>query len=274
VLDRRSGALPIPVERPLGGGLTVREIQLAPYPYIVDVRGEGLARDLPAAAALAQLSVPWAAPVAVDAEKNKTRKVTTVLRSSPDSWVSESTDLLPNYRQHPQLGFAPGEARAPQTLAVMLEGRFDSAFKGQEPPAQDASKDAKKEDSKAGALAAVTRVIESSPESARLIVIGSSALFSDPAVRLISQALGTAYRKPAEFALNLIDWSVEDPGLLGIRGRGQYVRLLEPLPAAQQAAWEYANYGFALAGLALVWFVNRQRRVLTARRHQQLLQGV
>lgn len=275
VLDRRSGALPIPVERPIGGGLTVREIQLAPYPYIVDVRGDGLARDLPAAATLAQLSVPWAAPVTVDAEKNTTRKVTTVLRSSPDSWVSDSADLLPDYRRYPELGFAPGEPRAPHTLAVMIEGRFDSAFKGQDPPpAADASKEAKKEDRKESGLAAVARAIDSSPASARLIVIGSSSLFADPAIRLVSQALGTAYRKPAEFALNLIDWSLEDPGLLDIRSRGRYVRLLEPLPAARQAFWEYANYGFALAGLTLVWLLNRQRRVLAARRYGQLLQGV
>jgi ABC-2 type transport system permease protein len=281
VLDRRSGALPIPVERPLGGGLTVREIRLAPYPYIVDVRGEGLAADFPLTAALGQLSVPWVAPVEVDAEKSKTRKVTALLRSSPDSWISDSTELLPDYRRHPDLGFAPTEKRGAHTLAVMMQGRFDSAFKGQDSPllAAGAGEDARKDGDAKGtdappAFGGVNRVIDSSPESARLIVIGSSSLFSDPALRLISQALGTAYRKPVEFGLNLVDWSLEDPGLLGIRSRGRYVRLLEPLESSRQAFWEYANYGFALAGLALVWLIDRQRRARAVRRHQQLLQEV
>ncbi|MCX8004036.1 MAG: Gldg family protein [Burkholderiaceae bacterium] len=271
VLDRRSGALPIPVERPLGGGLTVREIQLAPYPYIVDVRGDGLSRDLPAVAALGQLSVPWVAPVAVDAEKNKARRVTVLLRSSPDAWISDRTDLLPNYRQYRELGFAPGATRATQTLAVMLEGRFESAFKGEQTPPVGAQPG--QEPRRADGLAGVTRAIDSSPESARLIVIGSGSLFSDPALRLVSQALGTNYRKPVELALNLIDWSLEDPALLAIRSRGRYVRLLEPLPPGRPALWEYANYGFAAAGLVLIWLIVRQRRAAAARRHQLLLQG-
>lgn len=272
VLDPRSGALPIPVERPIGGGLTVREIQLAPYPYIVDVRGDGLTATLPVTATLGQLSVPWAAPVLVDEDKNKGRTTTVLLRSSRDSWTSDSTDLLPNYRAFPDLGFAPPATRASHVLAAMLEGRFESAFKGQDPPLLADSKDDKKGDAKPASFAG--RVLESSSPSARLIVIGSSALFGDPAVRLISQALGTPYRKPAEFALNLIDWSLEDPGLLGLRGRGRYVRLLEPLAADRQAFWEYGNYGFALAGLVLVWMVRRQRHAAALRRHQRLLQEV
>ncbi|MCX7901162.1 MAG: Gldg family protein, partial [Burkholderiaceae bacterium] len=271
VLDPRSGALPIPVERPLGGGLTVREIQLAPYPYIVDVRGDGLSRDLPAVAALGQLSVPWVAPVAVDAEKNKARRVTVLLQSSPDAWISDRTELLPNYRQYRELGFVPGASRARQTLAVMLEGRFESAFKGED-PRRDGEAPAQGQPP-AGGLADVARAIDSSPESARLIVIGSGSLFADPALRLLSQALGTNYRKPLEFALNLVDWSLEDPGLLAIRSRGRYVRLLEPMPPARQALWEYANYGFAAAGLALIWLFVRQRRAAAARRHQLMLQG-
>ena len=41
VLSAQSGSLPIPVERNVGG-FTVNEIELATYPYIVDVRGNGL----------------------------------------------------------------------------------------------------------------------------------------------------------------------------------------------------------------------------------------
>ncbi|HUL68404.1 MAG TPA: Gldg family protein [Burkholderiaceae bacterium] len=289
VLDTRSGALPIPVERPIGAGMTVREVHLAPYPYIVDVRGAGLDAANPVTASLGQLSVPWVVPVNVDAEKNKARKVTTLLQSSRDSWLSDNANLLPDYRQYPQTGFAVSKERGARPLAVMLEGTFDSAYKGKQspllegaktsPPAADADKSAnasKPGDDKAkpSGFAAVGRVIDQSPASARLIVVGSNAFFNDQTMDLESQALGTSYRKPAEFALNLVDWSLEDQGLLGIRSRSRFARTLDPLSSNAQAAWEYADYALVLAGLFVVWLVLRRRRSVAARRYELLLQEV
>jgi ABC-2 type transport system permease protein len=292
VLDPVNGALPIPVERPIGGGLSVREIQLAPYPYIVDVRGAGLDARHAVTASLGQLAVPWAAPVSADAEKNKARKITTLLQSSAQSWVSESLDLLPDYRRFRDLGFAPGEKRGANTLAVMIEGRFESAFKGKDSPLLQSAPDkpaaaalaaataAAKEGKAApqapspgaAASAPLGRVIDQSPESARLVVIGSAALFGDQAANLIGQTLGNRYLKPAEFAQNLVDWSLEDQGLLSIRSRGTFARTLAPLSAQSQAFWEYANYALALIGLVVVWAVHRWRRRVGVRRHSLLLQ--
>ncbi|HTT11292.1 MAG TPA: Gldg family protein [Burkholderiaceae bacterium] len=291
VMDTKSGALPIPIERPIGAGMTVREVRLAPYPYIVDVRGAGIDASNPITASLGQISVPWAAPVNVDAEKNKARKVTTLLQSSRDSWISDSTNLLPDYRRFPQLGFAVGSERGAHPLAVMIEGTFDSAFKGKQSPLLEAAQDAtaqanaeKKKDSpdQAGgkdaktpsAFASVGRVIDQSPASARLIVVGSNALFNDQTVNLVSQALGTTYHKPAEFALNLVDWSLEDQGLLGIRSRTRYARTLDPMTQNEQAAWEYADYGLVLLGLIVVWLVLRRQRRIAMRRYELLLQEV
>ncbi|HSN34201.1 MAG TPA: Gldg family protein [Ideonella sp.] len=280
VLDPHSGALPIPVERPVGGGLTVREIQLAPYPYIVDVRGGGLAQNSPVTAGLGQIDVPWAAPIAVDAAKNKGRRLTTLLRSSPDAWTSDSAELAPDYRDHPELGFAAGDKRGAQTLAVMLEGRFDSAFKGRPSPLLAAAAPASAASGAAAAASAPAsapapslagRVIDHSPASARLVLIGSGSLFADQANSLIGQAMGGVYRKPAEFAANLVDWSLEDQGLLGIRSRDRFARTLAPLPREQQAVWEYANYALALGGLALVWFIHRRRRRAATRAVARLL---
>ncbi|QID16928.1 ABC transporter permease subunit [Nitrogeniibacter mangrovi] len=280
VLDPQSGALPVPVERPIGNGMSVREIQLAAYPYIVDVRGRGLDADSPVTASLGDIQVPWAAPIRIDAAKNQDRKLTTLLSSSAGSWVSTQPNLIPDYQAHPELGFAPTGARGAHPLAVMLEGRFDSAFKGQPSPLLKAAADAKP-DAKAGTDAKtpapptpIGRVIDHSPRSARLILIGSSALFSDRATEFIGQALGSANLKPAQFAQNLVDWSLEDQGLLAIRSRGQFARTLAPLPRDAQAMWEYANYGFALGGLALVWLLNNRRRHGAARRHARLLQEV
>jgi ABC-2 type transport system permease protein len=117
-------------------------------------------------------------------------------------------------------------------------------------------------------------VIEQSPANARLVVIASNSVFADTAMRLVGQALGEQYRKPAELALNIVESSLEDAGLLGIRSRSSFARTLDPLPADQEAAWEYGNYAAALAGLFIVWGVHRQRRRAATRHYQQLLQEV
>jgi ABC-2 type transport system permease protein len=80
--------------------------------------------------------------------------------------------------------------------------------------------------------------------------------------------------KAALFAQNVVDWSLEDQALLGIRSRGQFARTLAPLTRDAQMAWEYGNYALALGGLALVWFFNRFRRQAAVRRYAQLLEGV
>lgn len=285
VLDRQSGALPIPVQRDVGG-VSVNELELANYPYIIDVRGRGLDPNSPVTASLGQLDVPWAAPLVIDARRNTGRKLSLLLRSSNDSWTSEANDLLPNYRSYPDIGFNAGHPLASQPLAVMLEGEFDSAYKGKSspllsPPATQpaaikptaatpgAGQEAKPA---ADAPGTPTSVIEHSPDSARLILVGSSALFSDQVAELLGEALGTRYLKPVEFAQNLVDWSLQDQGLMSIRGRGHFARTLVPMSRGQQQFWEYLNYALALGGLALVWLLYRRRRHRLAVRHLKMLQ--
>jgi ABC-2 type transport system permease protein len=291
VVDRQSGSLPIPVQRDVGG-VTLNELELATYPYIVDVRGQGLSGTTPLTSGLGQIDVPWAAPITVNAALNKGRKVTTLLRSSPNSWVSDSPDLLPDYQNFPDFGFAGARPSGPQTLGVMLEGRFDSAFAGKSsplaaaPPAPAAAapaadpKPATTRGPTAKAAAAkppasdetISSVIQHSPDSSRLILVGSSAMFADQVLNLLSEAQGTSYTKPVEFAQNAIDWSLEDQGLLAIRGREHFARTLTPLTSGAEQFWEYLNYGLALGGLALVWGLNRRRRRRISARHLMLLQ--
>jgi ABC-2 type transport system permease protein len=281
VLDHQSGALPIPVRRNVGGAM-IEELELASYPYIVDVRGTGLS-DNPITRDLEQVDVPWAAPIVVDARRNQGRKVTVLLRSSPQSWVSSSTNLT-------DFDVAPTGAIGSHPLAVMLEGRFDSAFAGKPSPLLSAASDSPPpaptpgaSGSKATPVSATTAaaaapappidsVIDHSPASARLILVGSSTMFSDQVLQLLGQALGRTYDKPVQFVQNIADWSLADQALMGIRGREQFARTLAPMSRGAEQFWEYLNYGVALGALALVWALNRRRRARRAARHLQLLQ--
>ena len=271
VMDPQNAAFPVPVVREVAG-FRFQDVQMRDYPYFVDVRGGGLNEDVPFVSELPQLTVAWASPIDVDDEANVERAVTTLFTSSPASWRSASTDIMPNLGPAGDVAYVPeGEQRA-NALAVMVEGRFQSFFEDsplKEEPAEDDAEDAIAEaDEGADAadeededtLGTVTTVIDKSPESARLIVLGSASFLADQTVRMIGSADGTVYTGSLQLMANIVDWSVEDQSLLGIRSRGQFNRTLPPLAENQQRMWEYANYAAALVGLAVVYGVSRRRR--------------
>jgi len=217
------------------------------------------------------LTLNWASPLALDAGKQQGRTVTELLRSSPGAWTDPSSEIQPDFSRGP-LGFAVGKDRGAKTLGVAVEGRFDSPFAGQPSPLLTADEDAAgdAEDEEAGAEAQsgapkpaadlVPGVAENSPDSARIILIGSASFLTDAALGLATQATQTVYTKPLELIQNAVEWSLEDRGLLALRGRGQYSRLLVPLGPNERLFWEGLNYALALAGLALVYLLHRHAR--------------
>ncbi|NGZ97650.1 MAG: hypothetical protein CV089_16275 [Nitrospira sp. WS110] len=267
VLDPQNAALPIPVERQLGG-ITVREIHMLPYPHFPDLRKEGLSQDSPITASLGQLTLNWASPVTVDAAKNKGRTVTELVRSSTKSWTSESLNVLPDYRAHPDTGFPVGDEQVGSLMAVAIEGRFDSFYQEKESPLTQTGDNAGSDKETAPQA---TGIINHSPDSARLILVSSNTFASDMATELVSQGLSTRYTKPLAFIQNAVDWSLEDQSLLALRGRTQLARTLDPLPDGRQQLWESANYGLALIGLLTVWIWRRRVAAADQKRYQQVL---
>jgi ABC-2 type transport system permease protein len=251
---------------------------LVDYPYFVDIRGDGLNGQSGLTAGLDQVTLTWASPITLDEEKGQGRKVLRLLESSDQAWTSESLDIQPDFATHGRLGFAPGDERGRQLLGAVVEGRFESYFKGKPPPLavepeSEAGQDQAEAVDQAGGEAAnedespvITRVIERSPESARLILLASNSFLTDEMLDLAASGLGTRYLKPVELVENAVDWSLEDRGLLAIRGRAQFSRTLDPLDRESQVFWEYLNYGLALLGLIGVWLA---RRWVTKRARQR-----
>lgn len=262
VLDPQNAAFPVPINRQVGG-FVVQETKMIDYPYLIDIRPDGMNQENGILAGLNQVTMGWASPVHVDEQKNTNRKVIRLLESSPDSWVSDSSDILPDFARHGQLGFDIGQEQpAKQVLGVAVEGSFTSFFKGKDSPllektgpdvAADKTGDTESDESKKDQV--ISKIIEKSPESARIILFSSGSFLRDKSLEIGSMAMGTRYLAPVQLLANAVDWSLEDRGLLAIRGRGHFSRPLMPMDKKTQMFWEYLNYGLALAGLLVIYLV-------------------
>jgi ABC-2 type transport system permease protein len=137
---------------------------------------------------------------------------------------------------------------------VSVRGSFDSYYQDQPSPFES------NESASTEAGTPLLGTIDTSPDSARLVAIGS-AEFLDDAVLEISRSISSdRYLNNLQLLQNAVDWAVEDEDLLTIRARGLYARLLEPMDQKQQSFWEGLNYAVALIGLVAIGVVWNLRR--------------
>jgi ABC-2 type transport system permease protein len=274
VMDPQNSAFPVPITRQ-AGGFSFQDLVMLDYPYFVDVRGDGFNDDSPILAGLPQITLSWASPLTVTAADGVV--VTTLLSSSPESWLSADTNVMPRVDEQGLTGFVPTGEQSSYTLAVALEGRFTSYYSGQQSPllaaaeeaAEAESSEAEATDADAVELGIVTSVIERSPESARLLVFASNDFLADQTLRMIGSADGTLYGNSIQMLANVVDWALEDQNLIGIRARGNFNRTLPGMEIAQQSFIEYLNYALALLGVGVVMYVFRRR----AKRQAEIQRG-
>ena len=202
VLDTQNETFPVPVVRDLGFA-RVREIQQIRYPYFVDVRKDGMDDDNPVVGGLPQVALYWSSPIVV-AEKEGI-EAETLLSSSPQSWLSDDTNIQPDFTTHPELGFPAGTDAKPHALAVALKGKFASAFADKPSPVFGAE-----EENVPAEADRTGRTIKESPPDTRLVVVGSSSIVHDMVLSMARQTGTEAVRNNLQFVQNLVDWAVED----------------------------------------------------------------
>ncbi len=266
VLDPQNASFPIPVERHVGE-YVFRETRMVSYPYFGDIRGDGIVQAGGLTTGIDQVTMTWPSPISLDEQMNQDRKVARLLESSNQAWTSESMEIEPDFETYGELGFAVDNQSGAQLLAVAVEGRFESYFKDKPSPLLTVAEPANGEEN----APVITRVIDRSPESARIIVFASSSFLTDTMLDLASSGTGTRYLKPIQLLENALDWSLEDRGLLAIRGRANFSRTLKPLNRESQLFWEYLNYGLPLFGLLLIALIRRQINARAASRYAAIL---
>jgi ABC-2 type transport system permease protein len=261
VLDPQNLPFPITVTRN-AGGFQVQEIQALDYPFFVDIRTDGMDRNNPIMGQLPALMTAWASPITVDKDKNSGRKVTTLFKSSKDSWATTDTTIEPNMTLYPETGFPVGSDKKSYPLGVVVEGSFESYFKGKPSPFEATTTDETQTDPNAlpTVTAPSTGLIESSPNSARLIVVGSGEFLNDTVFQITSNLSQDSYLNNLQFVQNAVDWATEDTDLLSIRSRGTTTRVLDPLTDKEETKWEVLNYVIALISLVVLGGVWQWRK--------------
>jgi ABC-2 type transport system permease protein len=207
-----------------------------------------MSTDSPIVSNLPAITLHWSSPITVDEELNAEREVEVLLQSSRRSWLKYDTIIAPNFDFYPDLGFAIGGEQQSYPLAVSVAGVFESYFKDQPIPteASEVGEEGEEETD------VINTRIDTSAESARLVVVGSSEFLDDTMLGLSSDMSGERYRNNLQFVQNAVDWMAEDLELLEIRARGSQVRVLLPRVEDEQPLWEGLNYGIALIALLAI----------------------
>ncbi|MFT7288783.1 MAG: ABC-2 type transport system permease protein [Halieaceae bacterium] len=258
VLDERQAAFPVPVLRKVGT-YEFRDMQFVDYPYLLDVRDDGLNAEHPVSSGLPQLTVGWASPIVLDERDSISRTI--LLSSSAQAWRSDASEVMPSISASGQSSLSgAGEPRERATIGVMLQGEFRSFFDAVPEPAKNS---AQSEGTRSDGQLPGRALVSKSPASARLLVVASNDFASDQVLSGVIAASGTQFFGPLEFLMNGVDWALQDSSLMNIRSRAHFNRTLPPLPQEAQASIEYGNYAAALGALALLfglWRLQRRRR--------------
>ncbi len=263
VMDPRNTLFPVEVSRNVGGAF-IRDFLLISYPFFVNVLPDSMDRQNPIVSQLPEAIMSFASPVVVDEQKNANRKVSVLLRSSPNAWLTTNTNTQPNFNQYPELGFPVEGERAAYPLAVAVQGVFESFYKGKPSPLDQPAPTPAPESTPQPTPTPQIRTagtIEQSPDTARLVVIGSADFLNDAVLNILAGFIGERYLSNLQFIQNVVDWSVEDLALLEIRSRGTVSRALRPLSENDRRLFEFANYAVvvvALFAIGVIWRLRQQ----------------
>ena len=239
ILDMQNEPFPIQVQRDVSG-VVVMDMEHINYPFFVDIRSDGLNRNNPIASNIPSLTMHWASPLyKVSTDSNV--EVDAFIASSKESWLRESIDVRPDMENYPEIGFPIEGEQMSRDIAMTINGQFNSYFSGKQLNFTDADRPDTD-----------IQMFDKSPNGTRLVVFGSGDFINDTFLDISQTMSEERYLSNLQFVQNAIDWAVKDEGLLKLRGRTIYVRLLDPMSDSQQQLWEFMNYGVMIIGLLII----------------------
>jgi ABC-2 type transport system permease protein len=206
----------------------------------------------------------WASPITLDDSKLKGATVTKLLQSSANSWTTTTTTTDADPKTYASSGgFALGTDMGRHTLAVMVQGSLTSYFQGKTLPfATTPTPVVGAQTPTAVPLAGQSAgFIAKSPDTTRLVVVGSTEFLDDTIFRIEQQAGVDRSGESVQLVQNSVDSFTQDAALATIRAKGNETHLLAAISDDAQKLWEVGNYLFALIliiALGIVWQVRRR----------------
>jgi ABC-type uncharacterized transport system involved in gliding motility auxiliary subunit len=199
VADAQCGRARMPTQIP---GLAIP----VPYPPVPIVSFDEEQRKHPALFRMNQIGFPYPVRLALNdnLKGDKDVKITTLIRSSKESWLMEGDTIDLKARDRWEV---PGY-NGPYTMGVAIEGKLPSAF----------GATAASETPEAEAAAAAAQGPTRATKAARVLVLGTGYFMRDeflPKPERGSQAMAGA----VVLALNAIDWLTQDDDLIEIRAK-------------------------------------------------------
>ncbi len=255
VMDPKNANFPIPV-RERKGPFVMERIELKPYPFFPNIRQEGFAEAHVAFSRIPNIILNWGSALKVNAGEGVESEI--LLKSSEDSWLYSKSDIQPDYKSHPKMGFEVPKETSSKPLAVTMVGRFESFFKDKASPLYKLKEGEKPEGAKADHTG---RNLLQSPPDARLVVIGSEEFVSDLGTRVAMQMGGGLYRGNQMLIHNLVSWALEDTEMLKIRSAGAFARTLD-VASEDRSTYEWGNYIVAILSLFAVLGLAFSRRLM------------
>jgi ABC-2 type transport system permease protein len=253
VMSDQNAPFPVPVQRQIPNGPTLQTIELVPYPFFPDLRGEVLNLEHAALAGIAGMTMPWSSPVSTVTETLENRTVEWLVRTGEDATLREGGKIDPE-RTASGLAWPPLGPPEQETLAVAVTGKFPSYFADLPNPLLESTSGPDPSG----------QTLKASVEEGRLVVLGSSELTSDLLLQLASRIQSDQHAGNVQLVQNLIDWTLQDTELLSIRTAGAFARTLRPMEEGETRAIEYRTWMLVLLPvIVVVGFTYMRRRSIT-----------
>lgn len=185
------------------------------------------------------------------AQNNKNIKATVLAKSSDKSWTVDRDIQL-----NPVMTVAPSDPSRykSENLAVLLEGKFESAFDGPVDPEPETDEDGNVIEMPKGELE-TSSYVSTSTQPGKIFFMGSSYVTT-------YQVLDEQGSTPiAMFLMNVVDYMNGNEDLCTMRTKGLSVNTLTIKSQGAMKFWKYFNQFGLVVILALVGFIVWRARV-------------
>ncbi len=257
LFDKRSAVLSIEATRQMGLFTAVTRIPVN-FPMQIKVLPDTMNQNISITSNLSGLLYLWGSALKVDDKKLQDLGIKKIMlfTSSPESW-------LVDYRPIPLKKddvTAPGSGLKSYPLGILLEGKFNNPFgkKGVPPwpeedkKNKDEDKDKKKEDRKEAKNEENLK-----PQKARLILIGSSQMFTDDTIPALSNG---------PLILNSMDALCLGEELIHVRTKTQVQRFIRDVSQGEKLFWK----AFTVFFVPILWITFGIFRAIRRKRAREL----